>query len=190
MNGTGEITELLEQLAAPEADPAEVMDRLMPLVYGELKTLARSNRYRWSSRPGHDTTSLVHEAYVKLARHGGDQPGCRGQFFALASRAIRSILVDNARWHMRQKRGGEAVVVPASEVQLVSARRSDELLALDEALGRLEAERPELAQVVECRIFGGLTIAETADATGVSTATVKRRWSLARAHLYGELREA
>lgn len=161
----------------------------MPLVYAELKTLARSNRYRWSVRPGHDTTSLVHEAYVKLAEHGGEPPGGRGKFFALASRTMRSILVDNARWYARQKRGGDAVAVPASEVQLVSASRSEEVLALDAALARLGDRRPELAQVVECRIFGGLTVAETAAATEVSAATVKRRWRLARTLLYRELRE-
>lgn len=190
MNATGEITELLQQLAAPEEDSAEVLDRLMPLVYGELKALARSNRYRWGSRPAHATTSLVHEAYVKLARHAGDRPGGRAHFFALASRIMRSLLVDNARWHTRQKRGGEAEAVPASEVELVSAHRAEEVLALDEALARLEDRRPELARVVECRIFGGLTVSETADATGVSGATVKRRWSLARTLLYRDLREA
>ena len=162
----------------------------MPLVYGELKTLARSNRYRWTSRPELGTTSLVHEAYAKLARHAGSRPRVRSQFYALASRIMRSVLVDNARWQSRKKRGGGAVMVPASEVQLVSADRSEELLALDDALDRLEAERPKLARVVECRVFGGLTVSETADAMGVSPATVKRRWSLARILLYGELREA
>ncbi len=194
MSSPGEITRLLDRLGDSDAESAEVLDELMPLVYSELKTLAHNNRYRWRgrSKPGATpgTTSLVHEAYAKLAHSQDVGYDTRSQFFALASRVMRSILIDNARWHSRQKRGGNAVPVSVSDVQLVSAERSEELLALDEALGRLDTDRPELARVVECRVFGGLTIPETSDALGVSPATVKRRWSLATGWLYRQLQEA
>ncbi|HUG75830.1 MAG TPA: ECF-type sigma factor [Acidimicrobiia bacterium] len=189
MDATGEITRLLDRMGEPGAESAEVLDELMPLVYGELKTLAHNNRYRWHGRLSSGTTSLVHEAYARLARGEGAECDTRSQFFALASRVMRSILIDNARWHSRQKRGGAAVPVSTSEVQMVSAERSEELLALDEALGRLETDRPDLARVVECRVFGGLTIPEASDALGVSPATIKRRWSLATAWLYRQLQE-
>lgn len=188
MEVAGEITGLLKELSDEASDPQATLDRLMPLIYGELKDLARSNRYRWSSRYGHGTTSLVHEAYVKLARHEGALPSGRRRFFALASRAMRSVLVDNARWHSRSKRGGSAQPVSTADVQLVSAERADELLALDEALSNLESSRPDLASVVEHRVFGGLTIPETAEALGLSAATIKRRWRLARSWLYRDLR--
>jgi len=112
----------------------------------------------------------------------------RRQFFAVASKAMRSILIDNARWHRRLKRGGDAVPVPIQEHLLVSLDRCDELLAIDEAVSGLEARDPDLARVFECRCFGGLTTEETSEALGLSPATVKRRWSLARALVYRELR--
>lgn len=194
MPSPGEITRLLDRLAEPGAQSAtqsaEVLDELMPLVYGELKTLAHNNRYRWQGRLNPGTTSLVHEAYARLAGNEDAEYETRSQFFALASKVMRSILIDNARWHSRQKRGGNAVPVSTTNVQLVSAERSEELLALDEALGRLDSDQPDLARVVECRVFGGLTIPETSDALGVSPATVKRRWSLATAWLYRQLQGA
>lgn len=161
----------------------------MPLVYSELKVLARSNRYRWEGRFNPGTTSLVHEAYLKLARGRGNGYKNRAQFFSIASKAMRSILIDNARWHLRQKRGGGAREVPFDKVELVSASRSEELLALDDALDGLEEGRPELAEVVECRIFGGLTIEDTAEALDLSAATVKRRWTFAKTWLFRELQE-
>ena len=187
----GEITRLLEELAdATGSDSDSALARLMPLVYGELRALARSHRYSWRGpeRPG--TTSLVHEAYLKLSHGTGASYRSRGQFFAVATKAMRSILVDNARWHRSQKRGGDRHRVPLESVELVSAGRSEELLAVDHALRDLEATSPELAEVVVCRVFGGLTIEETAAALDVSPATVKRRWSLATARLYRELRPA
>lgn len=191
LSDAGEITRLLRRLAeeGPEGQ-SSVLDRLMPLVYGELKLLARSRRGRRRSPVDPGTTSLVHEAYARLARGEEIRYDNRRQFFCLASKAMRSILVDNARWHQRLKRGGREVPVPLHEDVLVSAERGEELLALDEALTRLEAERPGLGSVVECRCFGGLTVEETAEALEISPATVKRRWSLARAWLYRELRPA
>jgi len=187
MPDRGEITQLLHELNQTESSERErLLDRLIPLVYGELKALARANRYRWGGPSPAGTTSLVHEVYARLAQGDNDYPG-RRQFFCLASKAMRSILIDNARRHQRQKRGGGIAPLPLNEEVLVSAERSSELIALDEALSVLEAQEPELSQIVECRCFGGLTIEETATALGVSPATIKRRWTLARAWLFREL---
>jgi RNA polymerase sigma factor (TIGR02999 family) len=191
MTEIGEITRLLQRL---EREPAvhrpALLDQLMPLVYGELKALARTNRYRWNGLQAPGTTSLVHEAYLKLAEQGPTAKANRRQFFALASRAMRSILIDNARWHGRQKRGGGRNPLPLDESTLVSAERSEELIALDQGLTSLEEQEPRLARIVECRCFGGLTVEETAEALEVSPATVKRGWRLARAWLYRELQAA
>ena len=193
MSDIGEITQLLGELGEEASgdgaeDRSQVLSQLMPLVYGELKVLARANRYRWhggEASPG--TTSLVHEAYAKLAKHSEANYENRRQFFCIASRAMRSILIDNARRYLRQKRGGGLSPLPLDEERLVSAERSEELLALDAALEQLDEREPGLARIVECRTFGGLTVDETADALEISPATVKRRWSLARAWLYREL---
>lgn len=155
----------------------------MPHVYGELKMLARAHRVRWEGRRNPGTTSLVHEAYIKLVGDGSSFAS-RGHFYALASRIMRSVLVDNARRFQREKRGGGVEPLPLDESLFVSARRSQELLALDDALKDLEERKPELARIVECRCFGGLTVDETAAALEVSAASVKRRWTLARSWLY------
>jgi len=187
MADSGEITQLLDELNQSEASERErVLDRLVPLVYSELKALARANRYRWGAQPSAGTTSLVHEAYARLATKDRAYPG-RRQFFCLASKTMRSILIDNARLHQRQKRGGGVRPVSLNEETLVSAERSSELLALDEALRRLEEKEPALSQIVECRCFGGLTVEETATALDLSPATIKRRWTLARAWLFRQL---
>ena len=189
MPDIGEITRLLGQLAREQGPgQRDVLRKLMPLVYGELKALAHANRYRWQGSKAPGTTSLVHEAYMRLAAQTGASYENRRQFFCVASKAMRSILIDNARWHQRLKRGGGAEPAPLQEELLVSADRSDELLALDAALERLGEREPGLAQVVECRCFGGLTTEETAEALDVSPATVTRRWGLARTWLYRELR--
>lgn len=190
MSDAGEITRLLERLDDEHGEArSAVLSELMPLVYGELKSLARANRYRWNGIGSLGTTSLVHEAYLKLADAGGDFAN-RRQFYAVASRAMRSILIDNARWHGRAKRGGGRRAAALEESMLVSAERSEELLALDQALTDLEHREPRLARIVECRCFGGLTVDETAAALEISPATVKRGWSLARTWLYRALRTA
>lgn len=191
MSDIGEITRLLERLdSEPGDDRDAVLSELMPLVYSELKILARANRYRWKGVESLGTTSLVHEAYLKLADQDRSDFSNRRQFYALASKAMRSILIDNARWHGRQKRGGGRRPAVLEESMLVSAVRSEELLALDEALSTLEEREPRLARIVECRCFGGLTVDETAEALDVSSATVKRGWSLARTWLYRVLKTA
>jgi len=191
MSDVGEITRLLGRLGdEPREGRSAVLDELMPLVYGELKVLARANRYRWNGVEAPGTTSLVHEAYLKIADRSRSDVANRRQFYALASKAMRSILIDNARWHGRQKRGGNPKRTTLEESMLVSAERSEELLALDQALDDLERQEPRLARIVECRCFGGLTVEETAEALAVSSATVKRGWSLARTLLYRALKTA
>ena len=188
MSDIGEITRLLGQLDSRAGDGREaVLSELMPLVYGELKLLARANRYRWSGVESLGTTSLVHEAYLKLADQDRSDFSNRRQFYALASKAMRSILIDNARWHSRQKRGGGRRPAVLEESMLVSAERSEELLALDEALSRLEEREPRLARIVECRCFGGLTVEEIAEVIGMSAGTVARDWRHARAWLQVEI---
>jgi RNA polymerase sigma factor (TIGR02999 family) len=184
--GPGEVTQLLIEFGRGDA---AALERLMPLVYDELHQLARSHRYRWSGHeatPG--TTSIVHEAYLRLVDQDHVDWRSRSQFYCIASRAMRSVLIDNARAHGAQKRGGDRRRVSADDAVLVSRERSQELIDLDEALTRLAAADEELGNVVECRFFGGLTIEETAAAMSMSPATVKRRWSLAQAWLYKELK--
>jgi RNA polymerase sigma factor (TIGR02999 family) len=190
MNNAGEITQLLERLDQErDAGKEAVLEQIMPLVYGELKALARCNRYRWGGFRSLGTTSLVHEAYLKLSDQDNFGFANRRHFYSVASKAMRCILIDNARWHGRQKRGGGRAPETLQESMLVSAERSEELLALDEALDILGEREQRLARIVECRCFGGLTVEETAEALAVSPATVKRGWSLARAWLFRQLRD-
>lgn len=178
-----DVTRLLHDLASgtPEAQA-----RLLDVVYDELRQLARRHRAQWRRAPL-GTCSLVHEAYLKLVDQTHVQWQSRGQFFAIASKAMRSVLVDNARHWQRLKREGRRERVELEEGMLVSEARSDEVLALDGALERLNAAEPRLAAIVECRFFGGLTVEETGDAMGLSPATVKRDWVAARTWLYREL---
>jgi RNA polymerase sigma factor (TIGR02999 family) len=181
----GDVTALLNE--AGQGNP-DAMRQLVPLVYDELRALAHRHRFQWRDAQSPGTASLVHEAYVKLVDQTRVRWESRAQFFYLASQAMRSILIDNARYFSRQKRGGSPKQVPLTDNLLVSEARSDELLELDEALTRLQVADDRLGRIVECRFFGGLTIEESAEALGLSPATVKRGWVLARAWLYRELR--
>jgi RNA polymerase sigma factor (TIGR02999 family) len=183
---SGQLTSLLIRFGKGDRD---AIDRLLPLVYDELHLLARRQRFGWRERPdAPGTTSLVHESFFRLVDQDQVEWECRAQFFAIAARAMRSILVDNARWHARAKRGGNPIPVPLESANLVSREQSAELIDLDRALVRLEHDEERLVRIVECRFFGGLSIPETAEAIGISEATVKRGWNVARAWLYGELR--
>jgi len=167
------------------------MDRLMPLVYDQLRRLA--HRQLVVEPTGHTlaTTALVHEAYLKLVDQTRAQWQDRAHFFAIAARALRRILIDYARRHRAARRGGSQDGPPArvalDSVELPVAERADALLALDEALDRLAQLDARLAQVVECRFFAGLSEEETAAALAVSQRTVARRWVLAKGWLYQEL---
>lgn len=163
------------------------MNQLAPEIYDILKRLARSQRSRVWAKKGLGTRSIVHEAYLRMVE---SSPGLRkdeDQFLLIASKAMRSVLIDNARHWRRQKRGGDQFDVSIDDLQLVSAQRTDELIELDKALSQLAAENERLASVVECRVFGGLSIDETARVLSVSPATVKRDWASARAILYDTL---
>jgi RNA polymerase sigma-70 factor (ECF subfamily) len=178
------ITDLLVQVRQGSPD---AMDRLFPLVYGNLRRIAH-----WQlqgERPGHTlgTTGLVHETYLKLVDQSRVQWRDRGHFFALASRAMRQILVDYARQYMALRRGGGVRALVLHDDDATTEERGETLIALDEALERLAAMNPRLSQVVECRYFGGLTEEETAEALGVTARTVQRDWAKARGWLYLEL---
>jgi RNA polymerase sigma factor (TIGR02999 family) len=178
-----------EALVALRNGTPGAMDRLMPLVYEQLRRIA--HRQLGSEPTGHtlSTTGLVHEAYLKLVDQKRAQWQDRAQFFAIAAGAMRRVLVDYARRHRAARRGG-AVPRPISldDVDIPVTERADVIVALDEALDRLARMDARLAQVVECRFFGGLTEAETAAALAVSQRTVAREWAAARAWLHQELR--
>ncbi|MEM1042491.1 MAG: ECF-type sigma factor [Bacteroidota bacterium] len=193
MSSSPDVTELLAALSGDGAPADEaVLDRLLPVVYDELRRVAHGLRLR--ERPDHtlNTTELVHEAYFKLvdgSRAGYDS---RAHFFGAAARAMRQVLVDYARARHRKKRRGAAPHLNLDDAPaLLSDARAEELLALDESLRRLEAFDPRQSRVVECRYFAGLTLEETAEVLRLSPSTVKREWRTARAWLAHDLqREA
>jgi len=179
-----EVTRILGQMAG--GDPA-AMERLLPLVYEELRELARREMRR--ERDGHTlgATAVVHEAYLRLAELDQITWEGRAHFFGAAAMAMRRVLISYARSRNAQKRGSGAVPVPIDDVVLAARERPEDLLALDQALTRLEEISPRQARVVECRFFAGMNIDETAEALGISNATVRRDWALARAWLNREL---
>lgn len=172
--------------AARNGDPA-ALNEAFHLVYDEVRAIAHARVARIGSGSTLDTTAVVHEAYLKLARHGSLAFEDRQHFLAVASTAMRQILLDHARQHLSDRRGGGAAHVPLTEADAAVAVQVREILALDEALSRLAALDPYLARIVELRFFGGLTIEETAQALQVSDATIKRAWRRARAFLHREL---
>lgn len=178
-----QITELLLQIRDGTPDSLE---RLMPLVYGELHRIA-SRRVQASDQTI-GPTSLVHEAYLKLFQGAGIDVTTRGHFFAVAATAMRQIIVDRARAHLSEKRGGGQRPVTLDEASASTDDQAEQALALDEALDRLESLEPRLRRVVECRFFGGLTEEETAEAVGVTSRTVRSDWVKARALLGSWLR--
>lgn len=184
----GDVTRLLNALKRGEELDAQAHDELFTRVYDALHRIARHQRARWKGNETLNATALVHEAYLKLLGSGADYEN-RSHFLAVASRAMRHLLISYAQRQASQKRGNGEVDLPLDEALLIPQQRSEELLALDEALDRLKEADPRAAQVVECRVFGGLTADETADALGITRRTVSRDWSAARAWLYGELRQ-
>jgi len=179
--------DITELLLAHGGGDAAALDRLVPLVYDDLRRIARGQLRR--RRPGDtlNTTGLVHEAYVRLVDQTRTSWRDRGHFFAVSAIAMRQIVVDHARRRMRAKRGGDRVTVPLDDVQEPAAREAARILEIDEALEKLAKVDRRLAQVVECRYFAGLTEEETAAALGVSVRTAQREWFKARAWLRQEL---
>lgn len=184
----GDITRILTDLRGTDRKTA--LNRLLPLVYGELRALARAHLRH--ERPDHtlQPTALVHEVYLRML--GGQRPpwSDRGHFFRAAAEAMRRILIEYARKRGRIKRGGDRVRVPLRGVHLGTLQNLDEILALDEVIRRLEEQDPRMADVVRLRFFAGLSVEETAKALELSERTVKREWSFARAWLYNALRKA
>ncbi len=178
------ITTLLKRYASGER---EAFDQLVPLVYTDLRKIARLQLRRM--RPGRtlETTGLVNEAYLKLLDAGRVDWNDRDHFFAVAASAMRQILIDHARYLTREKRGGQLPTLQLDDVAHVLAHDAQDLLDLDRALERLAERNPRLVRVVECRYFAGLTGDETAAALGVGRRTVHRDWLHARAWLRAEL---
>ena len=162
------------------------LSQLTPIVYAELRRLA--HRYMRRERTGHSlqTTALVNEAYLRLVDFNRMQWQDRAHFFAVSAQVMRRILIEHARRH-NQKRGGGVAHVSLEEAASVGGNRAGDLVALDDAMNALARLDPRKAQVVEMRFFGGLNVEETADVLKVSTATVMRDWSTAKAWLYREL---
>lgn len=184
----GSITNWLARLRAGDA---EALDRLLPLVYDELRVLARSQLRKEDVGHTLGATALVHEAYVRLAEREKLHPEDRRHFFAIAAQAMRRVLIDYARARKRKKRGSGRVAISLEDVsEFLNPDATNEFLALDEALDRLAEANPRAAHVVEQRFFAGLTLEETAQNLNVSMKTVQRDWLLARAWLRKEVDRA
>lgn len=179
-----EITRLLE---AHRDGDGDALRRLAPLVYRDLQQLARRQLRRGPSGPTLDTTSLVHEAYLKLAGSAGAGWEHRGHFFAVAATAMRQIIVDYARHSRAQKRGGDQRIERLDAAEIAVEAQAEAVLEIDRALDRLRDIDARLPRIVECRYFTGLSAEETAAALGISLRTVERDWQRARAWLRQEL---
>jgi RNA polymerase sigma factor (TIGR02999 family) len=179
---------LTDWLGRLDSGDPDALDRVVRLLYDELRGLAR-DRLR-SERAGHtlSATALVNEAYLRLARQHRIPAASRTQFFGVAARTMRRVLVDYARTRKRLKRGGDSVPIPLEEVEpFLSEEEADEILTLEDALGRLAGANPRAAEIVEMRFFSGLTVEEIAGQLGVSGKTVQRDWITARAWLRKEV---
>ena len=188
----------IDSIAAPPITPTALLlawnrgesgalDALMPLVYDELRRMAK--RYMSNQPSGHtlQTTALIHEAYLKLADNKEKRFSNRAHFFAVAAQAMRHILVDHARLYNAEKRGGGAQKLSLEDVAVISTERASEIIALDEALKSLAAQDERKGRVVELRYFGGLSVEETAEVLKVSVDTVMRDWRSAKMWLLKEL---
>jgi RNA polymerase sigma factor (TIGR02999 family) len=183
-----EITRLLDAIGQGDA---QASGQLLPLVYEELRQLAAKKLAQEAPGQTLQATALVHEAYVRLVQPNPDAHwNSRGHFFGAAAEAMRRILIERARSRQRQRHGGGRRRVDLDEACPLVLPPADDLLALDEALTRLEAQAPVRAELVKLRFFAGLTMAEAAQTLGISLATAERYWTFARAWLYAELTEA
>jgi RNA polymerase sigma factor (TIGR02999 family) len=182
-----DVTQILLQIE--DGDPSAA-EQLLPLVYQDLKRLAERELRREPSGNTLQPTALVHEAWLRLVdQHSEPRWSHRGHFYAAAAEAMRRILVEAARRKLTLKRGGDRERVVLEADQLPVASRRPEILALDEALSKLAAERPDLARLVSLRYFAGLTMEQAAKALGASLRTVERNWTYVRAWLLEELQE-
>jgi RNA polymerase sigma-70 factor (ECF subfamily) len=179
-----DVTPLLHRVARGDQD---ALASLMPVVYGQLRRLAA--HCMLSERPDHtlQPTALVHEAYMVLVKQRVGYQN-KAHFFAVAALLMRRILIDHAREHLRDKRGGGERPVPLDEALIFAPEQSAELVKLDQSLERLAKLDPRQSKIVELRFFGGLTVEQTAAVLGISEKTVKRDWSMAKAWLHGDLK--
>ncbi len=182
--GSSSSQPVTELLARWKSGDVSARDALVPLVYDELRRIARRCLSSQSNSNTLQPTALVHEAYLRLARRDSIDWQGRAHFFALSAQMMRQILVDHARKHAAAKRGSNAVTVVVDEASAVSKVRSLDLIALDDAMKRLAAFDPRQCQIVELRFFGGLSIEETAQTVNISPATTKREWATARLWLH------
>ena len=187
MDGDSESIDVVALLAEIAAGQEDATEQLMPVVYDEMRQIAQ--RLLRHESPGHtlQPTALVNEAFLRLA--GKNQIDWQGKthFFAIGAKVMRRILVDHARGKKAQKRGGEQCRIPLSDELCVSSRNDEDVLAVDEALEKLEDLDVRQAKVVELRFFGGLTVEEVAEALGVSKRTIESDWTMVRAWLRREL---
>jgi RNA polymerase sigma factor (TIGR02999 family) len=182
--GRGDITQLL---AAARVGDAQASQELFRAVYDELHKIARAHRRRWHGNDTLNTTALIGEAYLKLAGGIDREFDGRAHFFATASQAMRQVLVNYAEMQRAAKRGSDAVAVSLEDVTLVTEASAEELLVVHEVLKAFETEEPRRVRIVECRVFGGMSVEDTALALGISPATVKREWQIAAARIYQQL---
>jgi len=186
---TGDQSEISKILRDWNAGNRESEDELLPLVYRELRVIAA--KYMRRDRKEHtlQPTALVHEAYLRLVDISDIDWKDRHHFFAVAANVMRNVLVDHARAHFAEKRGGHAPHISLEDAFELSNRNEADLLSIDEALSELAKFDERQSKIVELRFFGGLTIEETASVMGISVATVKQEWILARTWLYRELKQ-
>ncbi len=180
-----DITRVLDAVARGEKQASE---DLLPLVYDELRRLARARMASEAAGQTLQPTALVHEAWLQVAGDGGRNWQSRAHFFGAAAAAMRRILIDNARRKSRLKRGGDQVRVELDEVEIAAPAPEDEILRIDEALAKLEKEDPDQARIVVLKFFGGLTNEEVAETLGIAERTVYRHWVCAKARLFRMVR--
>ncbi len=184
MSSSHQVTQLLSNWS--RGDP-NAREELMPLVYNELRRLANSYLRRERSDHTLQPTALVHEAYLRLVDQSDVHWNNKGHFFAITAQVMRRILVDHARAHQAEKRGGGGVRIPIEDVLAMSNDRPDKFLALDESLRRLAELDSRQEQIVELRVFAGMSVEEIAELLKISPATVKRDWTMAKAWLSLEI---
>lgn len=181
---SGQVTQILE---AAEAGDEGAAEKLLPLVYEELRHLAAAKLAQEAPGQTLQPTALVHEAWLRLVGAGNEHWNGRGHFFGAAAEAMRRILIDRARRRHRERHGHGLVRVDLNQLDVAITTDDDLLLRVNEALEKLEAEAPEKARLVKLRFFSGLSVLEAAEALGIAQITAKRHWAFARAYLLAEL---